>query len=292
MPQCWKSHVATQILCSGLFYLQMACRDVLCPPGRILKTGKCLNDPQYSDQSTCTSIDIRLIPLHSLTRRERVEVISFMREDFESKFPALHGRIRDFLLVSQTNEIDNIVFIIIRIVAQFETLDMMYEFLDAIVYMEEILIRPALEIYSRFSLELEALNIPFFEHGGIFEDNPSGPLERLRGQDPNDYSPCHSNTTIQINKITLCPFIKLRLDEMPMSFDGDDLVMKDFDNTTLKQFTRWEHKIENDHVLICLEDYFQFYHLITPTKATSVLSSAKRIRSLFNMFLLLFLMFV
>ena len=263
--QCWKSHGAAQILWSGLLYLQMACRDVLCHPGRILKTGKCLNDPQYSDQSTCTSIDIRLIPLHSLTHKERVEVISFMREDFQSKFPALHGRIRDFLLVSQTNEIDNIVFIIIRIVAQFETLDIMYEFFDAIVYMEEILIRPALEIYSRFSLELEALDIPFFERGGIFEDKPSGPFERLRGQDPNDYSLCHSNTTIQINKITLCPFMKLRLDEMPMSFNVDDLVMKDIAGTTLKHFTRWEHKIENDYVLICLDDYFQIYHLITPT---------------------------
>ena len=237
----------------------MVCRDVLCHAGRLLRNGKCIAEPGTRDGS-CSSIDIKLVPYTRMERGVRYYIINQMRRVLERKFPSLQENIREFVLIYQTNQVDEVNYAIVRIVTKFESLYKLNEFLDSIVPLSEIRLDSGVEIHASFYLQFEMLDLSIFGRGEKHKksNHTAYQFPDLKGNDGE----CFYNTTIQIQKIHVCPFIKLRIGELPMKFEGGFLIMKDYSNIPLKRFSRWEYKVEGAHVLICLKDFLEVYQLI------------------------------
>ena len=239
----------------------MVCRDVLCHAGRLLRNGKCIAEPGTRDGS-CSSIDIKLVPYTRMERGERYYIINQMRRVLERKFPLLQENIREFVLIYQTNQVDEVNYAIVRIVTKFESIYKLNEFLDLIVPLSEIRLDSGVEIHASFYLQFEMLDLSVFGFGHGEKHKKSNhtadQTPDLKGNDGE----CFYNTTIQIQKKHVCPFIKLRIGELPMKFEGSFLIVEDYSNIPLKRFSRWEYKAEGAHVLICLKDFLEVYQLI------------------------------
>ena len=69
---------------------------------------------------------------------------------------------------------------------------------------------------------------------------------------------CRRKPVIQLRKTDICPFVKLKINEIPMIFVEGTLILNGpYLRITLSKF---EHKLQNDTVYMCLEDYMLYYY--------------------------------
>ena len=69
---------------------------------------------------------------------------------------------------------------------------------------------------------------------------------------------CVSRREVQLHKTNICPYLKLNINEIPMTLiDGTLTLNGQYLKLSLSKF---EHKVHDDTVYICLEDYMLFYN--------------------------------
>ena len=69
---------------------------------------------------------------------------------------------------------------------------------------------------------------------------------------------CVSRREVKLHKTNICPYLKLNINEIPMTLiDGTLTLNGQYLKMSLSKF---EHKVHDDTVYICLEDYMLFYN--------------------------------
>ena len=64
---------------------------------------------------------------------------------------------------------------------------------------------------------------------------------------------CSERQKLHFNKVLLCPFIKINMNEMSMKIENESLVFEE--TTPYKIIAPWQYEVHNETVHICLEDY-------------------------------------
>ena len=72
---------------------------------------------------------------------------------------------------------------------------------------------------------------------------------------------CSGRQTVEISKLLGCPFIKIEFDELSMSLENGFLLVQGNPRFT-KQFLRWEYRVTENGVFICLDDYKIIYNAL------------------------------
>ena len=69
---------------------------------------------------------------------------------------------------------------------------------------------------------------------------------------------CRKRPIVQLHKTNLRPYVKLNIDEIPMTFLNGSLILNGRHLTI--SLSKFEYKVQNGTVFICLEDYLLFYN--------------------------------
>ena len=85
----------------------------------------------------------------------------------------------------------------------------------------------------------------------------------------------HSNTclnteTITLRHLHLCPYIKIRFNEIAMKIENNVLHMKE-PNLENISFSQWEYEMDDENVFICKKDYMSFYEMLPNYKVQKAL---------------------
>ena len=247
----------------------MVCRDVLCHTGRVLKNGACSNKKK-NKKKICSSIDIQLFPGHDLEVYDRFATALDLKHMLQYVNPHLKGTIKDFILFYKTNDMYHLQYMVVRIVSEFSNRNSMFDFLDLMVSTPHIAVQVMFERDMLFAVKLAMLNMDVFKHTAkLYVPNISDMSVDELVSRVNVSGTCTYNETLQVNKLHICPFVKLGMNEISVTLENDFLFVQDISSDKLfKTFSKWEYEIHEDNIYICLEDYLDIYYMMAERKAT------------------------
>ena len=236
----------------------MKCRDLHCHDNGYLSDGQCLQDDN-TPHRLCYSVFIRMSPVggQSFPAIDKVSTVGLLATIY--KFTGNLSEIIDyqawFVETFDKNE-THVQFIIVNfllsdlfinddIIKSFNTGT--YRIFFSSVHINDFYARVAFEFvlynelmdYSQMDANLDEFGFEyiFSEHSG----------ERK----------CLLNDIVPFTKLTFCPFIKIRFDELAAEvLEHNQGVYIPETNTTL---SKMEYEIQSDQLHICLSDYEQIY---------------------------------
>ena len=96
--------------------------------------------------------------------------------------------------------------------------------------------------------------------------------------DSLDKNICFGIEPVQLSKVHVFPYIKLRTGEIPVKIGLDFLLFTDpaAENAVIKKLSRWDCEMEDDPFKICLKDYLIINDAMSRSH-TNLRSSAKTI---------------
>ena len=104
-------------------------------------------------------------------------------------------------------------------------------------------------------------------------------LDKLTSLGSKDYVElelCRETPIVQLHKTNLRPYIKLNIKELPMAFIDGTLIL--YGRHLTISLSKFEHKVQDDMVYICLEDYLLLYNAESgQTKQSSALLEQSRL---------------
>ena len=73
---------------------------------------------------------------------------------------------------------------------------------------------------------------------------------------------CPQSRTVAINKLYMCPFVSISLNEYDIEIKNDILIVN-MDNTRTKVYSKWEYEQYGDQIHMCLHDYIDVYQAMS-----------------------------
>ena len=255
----------------------MVCRDVLCHQGRILENGACLHSFNRATNITCFSTSIRLTPLsNSKHIEESPYLVSLIRQNLETNLSICAGMETGVLFFVNANDLHHVQYFVAFIAVFIPAHDRdCVDFFDTLIALTPYNIT-LIDIFSNIainlSLEAAVYNISFTRRYvaiavpnmfdstvTVLEKGASNVLENI----------CDKNKLTEINKLFVCPFIMLDVDEISIVVKNDYLFLSDVDlpDKRLKTFSKWEYEKHGNDTFICLDDFIELYNVMLESKS-------------------------
>ena len=276
----------------------MVCREVLCAEHHVLEFGGC-QVSRIPLNGTCYSVFIKLTPLSGQTalRLDKTDQTN-LQGVIQSKLEALsvdnetpYNEItRSFTMFYKTNVTGYIEYVVSIIHSIFRaSFDIDDFLLDLILLQNDVL------YYNRevvgFSVELAKYNLTVFDVTAkllvpnLVDNSFDEFIAELRSFDDTN---CFVKEAVPLSKLHVCPYIDLRIGEIPMQSVLDNIYFTDpsSDDIVIKNLTNWEFEGQSESIRICLKDYLIMANAIFRLQP-DILSSAETI--LFNRFMLSFI---
>ena len=256
----------------------MVCRNVSCNLGLELNHGQCVGsiNIQKHTRSTdvsCFSTFFKLTPLHKkvqLTRTIIIHDIKFMDAlkplvDLPSWFK--YG-FRYFL----SSDVDHFVeYAIIHIILPLYQTSVEKMYRDFFASLNNI----GSNNVSILSSDLEAVFSVDIAHFNFSYENRTVSLPSDTGQfittlteisRDSDwlFSNCSELKTMAINKLNVCPFVSISVNEYDIEIKTDTLIFN-VNGTQTKVYSKWEFEQHGDKLYMCLEDYIDVYNAMPTT---------------------------
>ena len=246
----------------------MVCRNVSCYGDRYLKEGMCVNfenDYYTSDDEQCLSAFIKATPSNE-------------SQYYQEELAPLYGVIfRTAQINSQMwaasikfHQLDidqNIKYVLSYLLVKFnQNISRTFydDFFKNILSLKRHKVSIKWDVYSQVTVEFKQYNITFSDGTAtvIIPNQADASFDVLTG----DYYPlyfrdCLEKEVLVINKIYMCPFLVLPINDYSLRIENTFLY---FDATRpsdqpLKVLENWEYEDHGDKVYICLEDFLDIY---------------------------------
>ena len=258
----------------------MRCRDVLCHKDRKLINGACIHRQERGTNDTCFSAFMRLNPFSNQTYIEGKDpfIRRNIREILTEKLLVCNEIENEFMVFNHADDLDNIDYFVIMIVVF-----MPANKSDCYNYIETLnaMLSGIMTVRDHADTAIE-----FGVENAIYNTSLSGKLitlfvpdiltstVKILGTDSDRLikNPCGQKKLTEINKLFLCPFIMLGVDEMFMTVENDFLYLADINspNKTLKIFSKWEYEIHDSQIFVCQEDFADLYNVMLESKSSKI----------------------
>ena len=259
------------------------CRDILCKhENRKMNKGKCVYH-EYSNRDCSYSIFLKLTPVKYHLSLPDIAIISnntllyLMQNMFYFRTQTVAWRV-----YGEPNSLDIIEFIVVNIVVNTDS-DIVQEFIiidktNLTVYINSS------EVLNIFYVKLGLYDIEFNDSGDSFvtlydERDFSYHILPLLYIIYPGYETCETGMNTILNRLTLCPYVAVNMDEMNITLHGDIMVVnggwtKVTDDVLL---TRWEYELHGDKIYVCLDTYTGIYNKIQIDEKQSIVDIAEEI---------------
>ena len=87
--------------------------------------------------------------------------------------------------------------------------------------------------------------------------------------DQTDLHICSGINISLLNKLYVCPFLCINIQEMSVILKNDYLYFSDDQNVTTKILSKWKYELHPHRVCLCLEDFLDLYEVIMKSEAKS-----------------------
>ena len=258
---------------SFLVYLQNICLDVECYMDRQLSNGECeAKHSPKKDTSACfagfikltlTSYDIYIdngdINLENNIRDALISTIGISGVEYR------------FLFFYHTDKLGVVDYLIVHqsiILNDYSVTQSSY--VDSLMGIDDriITININTDDDTKFHLELSSYNIIFSEDTATIDIQIKSDRSITQLTAPvqsSDIPNCHGRNISVINKLYVCPFIKLNANEIPSEIENGFLVIRK--RTTygaiVKTFSKWEYDYNDGTIYVCLRDFQAVYNTLT-----------------------------
>lgn len=184
------------------------------------------------------------------------------------------------MLFYKINTTGHIEYVVANIDSVFQTSTDKDSFLDDLMVLQHEVLRYAVDVPG-LSIELAMYNLTVSDRKTKIRvpNIINNSFDELTAEsDSLDENICFGVEPVQLSKLHICPYIKLRTGEIPMKIELDFLLFTDPDagNAVIKTLSRWEYEMEGDSIKICLKDYLIINNAISrshtnlPSSATTI----------------------
>ena len=251
----------------------------------ILTNGFCVPDIGYGNPYnftgiSCFSTFLKLkpmpntTPLSTFTRRLKFTII-------DSVYPLLvlpsilRGGYASFL-ISDADQFLQYAIIYMAIYFPIDVEDDVYhDFFTSLFNLGNNAVSVKLKDYDIvFNLHVTHYNVSYNRTTQVFIPNDSGnhitwkinPLEIESENEANVLRYCFENEIAMFNKLYICPFVTILMDEYDIVLKNDLLIfiVDDTFNQT-KVYSKWEYEQRGDKIYMCLDDYEDIYRAMPRT---------------------------
>ena len=143
-------------------------------------------------------------------------------------------------------------------------------FVDSLMGIDDkiITIDISVDDYINFRLELSSYNIRFSADTATIDIQIKSDRSITQLTAPiqsSDIPNCHGRNMSVINKLYVCPFIKLNANEISSEIENGFLVIRKrtTSDATVKTFSKWEYDYNEDTIYVCLRDFQAVYNTLT-----------------------------
>ena len=265
----------------------MVCRNVTCHEDRYLSFGRCRSKNEENlyrfDNDFCFSYFVKLMPFPESRPpydfEERVEYeIHEAIKSLTHSFPGMHYQ---FLYFISSNNDRRIEFIVYYMLVQFEKNTMRFYYMDFIDGLMNIQNNSVVfqTFGIKFNIEVAQYNYTF-SNGSVAVCVPNQ-FDMCKKELRTHYNGnflCSVEETSMINKLYVCPFIQIHIDDFPCKIENDLLIftVDAAFNQTIKVLSRWEYEIRGEAINICLRDFEDIYLKMPMAKSKTGVSATER----------------
>ena len=242
----------------------MLCRSIHCPNDLLLLDQQCLSENQYVNKK-CYEIFLKLTPQENISfdkSAPEFEEFGFVVLSMFVKYRYGMAEIQVYQksVNFDTSELDDDVleYLVIKVlISPFE--QRWPEYL--INFIEKFHNRThVLSYIMTITVDVEVISVVgrTDKTVTIIEDMDSANRSHVRLNSFFKFNPvpstaCNSSKVIPFNILMTCPFVKIEVSGLPISFDGELIVIKD--NTSKIVLFQWKYEFDGDILSICLDDY-------------------------------------
>ena len=267
----------------------MVCRNVICHEDRYLTADSCLitmkpygNFSRF-DNDSCFSYFLRLVPFPEsrILYDSEKGLLYDIRETITSLthiFPGMHYQYLYFVSINNDLQIEFFVFYIL---VQFEkdTTRFTYvNFIDRLMRIQNTSV--VFQTYGvKFNVEVAQYNYTVTnESVAVCVPNQFDRCKKELRTHYNGNFLCSVEETSMINKLYVCPFIQIHIDDFPCKIENDFLIfaVDAAFNQTIKVLSRWEYEIRGETIDICLSDFEDIYLNMPISKSKTGVSATER----------------
>ena len=260
-------------VCSyGFVTLQGVCRDKLCDQSRYLSyTSECVPIPDYMDP-LCYVMFFKIIPDPSDIPQQQLKTLL---KTFLSKAIGNNG-LSEVELYSTTMASDAPYFVIKTVTEGTSNVLDLFRHLDE----ANIFIGTGISI----SLKLMFYDLAWFHGKSIVEvpgENSTNKdiLKQLPLSDVEMLNDCTDKDQVHFDTLLGCPFIKIKINEMPIRFEEDVLLFHNVNETKLSPI---EFRRDNASVSICLSRFIELYNALPSFMNSKLLKEEARFQDEFS----------
>ena len=267
-------------------YLQMVCRNVTCHEDRYLIDGRCgitlKTERNFSrfDNDSCFSYFVTVVPFPESRPLDEFErrVSSDIKETITSLTHIFPGMDYQYLYFISSNNDRQIEFVVFYILIQFEKNTNRFTyvtFIDRLMSIQKSSV--VFQTYGiTFNVELSQYNYTFTnESVAVCVPNQFGRCKKeLRTHYDGNFL-CSLEETSMINKLYVCPFIQIHIDDFPCKIENDFLIFAEDAafKQIIKVLSRWEYEIRGETIDICLKDFEDVYLNMPMSKSKTGVSA-------------------
>ena len=257
----------------------MVCRDIQCNYLRDLRNGQCRPHNLWQDflehvaDSPCflTLFELRpypnSTPFNLLDRESgplRNNILNAILDLIDLQFL---DKFRVIQFFAHENGVLEYAIVLLLIPFNMDVYyDHYYNIFDRLVYLGANNVSLKLADYSmKFLLNLVQYNISIY-NGVVtvfLSLKAGGFMRKLDNEYKNDpvLDYCANQSIITINKLNVCPFVQISLDEFNMKIENNFLLFDGKTNST-RMFLKWEYGKHGKNISICLDDFIDIYQEI------------------------------
>ena len=280
------------------------CRRIFCHDNGVLFNAKCLISTSNINK-TCFALSLNVLPfpdypaqfIETFDKQTFIEHLHGMGLTPNDERPLVvfenSSRVTDAetILFFKTDKSDLIEYAVVYFVKQFKTSGDKREYLDRIVARPILEMEFKNEMFRRYTIqpalynititsEIANISIPIIsdEFLDVNIDKLASDT-RFTGTDI-----CPQEETVAINKLHVCPYIKLRTDETVFDVQNGYLFIRGrnaLGQEPARLFPQWEYDFDDGYISLCLQDYLDIYHdMARPNNLVSKSNSAKTMSNL------------
>ena len=249
---------------------------MLCHADRKLDNGACLRGFKRATNSTCFSAFVRLTPL---SNSRHIEASPFMNSQIQHVFMTnlsiCNGTELELPVFSYANDLHRVQYFVVFIAVFIPAANTdCFHFVDTLIALtsDNMNLTDTLGRPISFSLEPAVFNITFtrtYVEISVPHLSNSTVTTLKRGATEVLENLCDYTKLTEINKLFVCPFVILDVDDFSILVKNGFLFLAnlDFPNKTLKTFSKWEYEIHDNELLICLDDFIELYNVMVDSKS-------------------------
>ena len=249
----------------------MVCRHVRCYGDRVLNNGKCVNYGPVrlsSDDEHCFSAFLKATPSNEL-RFPKDELVPLV--DTILRLAQLNSQIWSTTInFFQTETGESYKYILIYILVKFDQNinRIRYEsFFQNILSLKSHKVSINKGGIGQVAVEFKQYNITFSDGMATVTvpNQTAASFDVLTAPYwPVNLHYCLEKEVLMINKIYVCPFLELHINDYSIRIENTFLYfnMDKISNEPFKVLQNWEYEIHGDKVYICLEDFLDVYEAV------------------------------